>query len=235
MMLKVDKINTFYGEVQALWDISLNVKKGEVVCLIGSNGAGKTTTLKTIIGLLHPRSGTIEFLGKRIERWPPYKIVEAGMALVPEGRRLFPYMTVYENLVVGAYTKRAYEKFEDSLEFVYNLFPVLKKFRNRMARTLSGGERQMLAIARALMSRPQLLLMDEPSLGLAPKIVAQVFKVIEDLRNEGITILLVEQNARKALELADRGYVIETGHIVLSGKAEELLANDMVKKAYLGM
>ena len=234
-MLEVDKINTFYGEVQALWDISLNVKKGEVVCLIGSNGAGKTTTLKTIIGLLHPRSGTIEFLGKRIERWPPHKIVEAGMALVPEGRRLFPYMTVYENLVVGAYTKRAYEKFEDSLEFVYNLFPVLKKFRNRMARTLSGGERQMLAIARALMSRPQLLLMDEPSLGLAPKIVAQVFKVIEDLRNEGITILLVEQNARKALELADRGYVIETGHIVLSGKAEELLANDMVKKAYLGM
>jgi len=235
MMLEVDKINTFYGEVQALWDISLNVKKGEVVCLIGSNGAGKTTTLKTIIGLLHPRSGSIEFLGKRIERWPPHKIVEAGMALVPEGRRLFPYMTVYENLVVGAYTKRAYEKFEDSLEFVYNLFPVLKKFRNRMARTLSGGERQMLAIARALMSRPQLLLMDEPSLGLAPKIVAQVFKVIEDLRNEGITILLVEQNARKALELADRGYVIETGHLVLSGKAEELLANDMVKKAYLGM
>jgi len=234
-MLEVDKINTFYGEVQALWDVSLSVKKGEVVCLIGSNGAGKTTTLKTIIGLLHPRSGTIEFFGKRIERWPPHKIVEAGMALVPEGRRLFPYMTVYENLVVGAYTKRAYEKFEDSLEFVYNLFPVLKKFRNRMARTLSGGERQMLAIARALMSRPQLLLMDEPSLGLAPKIVAQVFKVIEDLRNEGITILLVEQNARKALELADRGYVIETGHIVLSGKAEELLANDMVKKAYLGM
>jgi len=234
-MLEVNKINVFYGEVQALWDVSLNVNKGEIVALIGSNGAGKTTTLKAIMGMLSIRSGKISFLGKSIENLPVHKRVEMGIAMVPEGRRLFQYMTVYENLRMGAYTREASEKFEETLEWVYGLFPVLKEFRNRIARTLSGGEQQMLAIARALMSRPKLLLMDEPSLGLAPAVVTKLFEKIKELRETGVTILLVEQNVRAALEISDRAYVMETGRIVLSGNAKELLRDERIKKAYLGI
>ena len=234
-MLEVNKINVFYGEVQALWDVSLNVNKGEIVALIGSNGAGKTTTLKAIMGMLSIRSGKISFLGKSIENLPVHKRVEMGITMVPEGRRLFQYMTVYENLRMGAYTREASEKFEETLEWVYGLFPVLKEFRNRIARTLSGGEQQMLAIARALMSRPKLLLMDEPSLGLAPAVVTKLFEKIKELRETGVTILLVEQNVRAALEISDRAYVMETGRIVLSGNAKELLRDERIKKAYLGI
>lgn len=234
-MLEVEKINSFYNEIQVLWDVSFNVKKGEIVAVIGSNGAGKTTTLKTIVGLLHPKPGRISFLGKRIEKWPTYKIIEAGIALVPEGRRLFPYMTVLENLELGAYIKRATEKFEETLEWIYQLFPVLKERRDQIANTLSGGEQQMLAVARALMSRPRLLLMDEPSLGLAPTIVVRIFKTIEELREEGVTILLVEQNVHKALEISDRAYVLETGHITLSGESNELIRDERIKEAYLGL
>jgi len=234
-MLEIDKINVFYGEVQALWDVSLRVNKGEIVALIGSNGAGKTTTLKAIMGLLPIRSGKISFLGKNIEKMPTHKRVEMGIAMVPEGRRLFSYMTVYENLKMGAYTQSASEKFEETLEWVYGLFPVLKEYRNRLANTLSGGEQQMLAIARALMSRPKLLLMDEPSLGLAPTVVTKLFEKIKELRETGVTILLVEQNVRMALEISDRAYVLETGRIVLSGNSKELLRDERIKKAYLGV
>jgi branched-chain amino acid transport system ATP-binding protein len=234
-MLEIDRINVFYGEVQALWDVSLKVNKGEIVALIGSNGAGKTTTLKAIMGLLPIRSGKISFLGKNIEKMPTHKRVEMGIAMVPEGRRLFSYMTVYENLKMGAYTRSASEKFEETLEWVYGLFPVLKEYRNRLANTLSGGEQQMLAIARALMSRPKLLLMDEPSLGLAPAVVTKLFEKIKELRETGVTILLVEQNVRMALEISDRAYVLETGHIVLSGNSKELLRDERIKKAYLGV
>ena len=234
-LLKVNKINVFYGDLQALWDVSFEVYEGEKVVIVGANGAGKTTTLKTISGLLRPRSGTIEFMGQRIDRLPAHKIVELGIAHVPEGRRLFPKMTVLENLEMGAYTKRAREKFEDTLEWVFSIFPVLKERKNQIAGTMSGGERQMLAIARGLMSRPKLLMLDEPSLGLAPKLVLKTFEVIQRISEEGVTILLVEQNVRHALELADRGYVLETGRITLSGTGEELLNNDYVKKAYLGM
>ena len=234
-MLKVDKINVFYGDLQALWDVSFEVNEGEKVVIVGANGAGKTTTLRTISGLLRPRSGSIEFLGKRIDKLPPHEIVELGIAHVPEGRRLFPRMTVLENLEVGAYTKRAREKFDDTLEWVFSIFPRLRERKKQIAGTMSGGERQMLAIARGLMSKPKLLMLDEPSLGLAPKLVVKTFEVIERINEEGVTILLVEQNVRHALELADRGYVLETGRITLSGTGEELLKNDYVKKAYLGM
>ncbi|RLE51214.1 MAG: ABC transporter ATP-binding protein [Candidatus Methanomethylicota archaeon] len=234
-MLVVDRINVFYGDLQALWDVSLKVEKGEILALVGSNGAGKTTTLNTISGILKPRSGKIEFMGKRIDGMPPHKIVELGIAQVPEGRQLFPEMTVLENLEMGAYTKRAREKFYDTLEWVYQLFPILKERKNQLAGTLSGGEQQMLAIARALMSRPQLLMLDEPSLGLAPKLVLLVFEMIHKINEEGVTILLVEQNVRHALSIAHRGYVIETGKIVLEGSGQELLENEYVKKAFLGM
>jgi len=234
-MLKVDKINVFYGDLQALWDVSFEVNEGEKVVIVGANGAGKTTTLRTISGLLRPRSGSIEFLGKRIDKLPPHEIVELGIAHVPEGRRLFPRMTVLENLEMGAYTKRAREKFDDTLEWVFSIFPRLRERKKQIAGTMSGGERQMLAIARGLMSKPKLLMLDEPSLGLAPKLVVKTFEVIERINEEGVTILLVEQNVRHALELADRGYVLETGRITLSGTGEELLKNDYVKKAYLGM
>jgi len=234
-MLEVDKINVFYGEVQALWDVSLRVDKNEIVALIGSNGAGKTTTLKAVMGLLPIRSGKIRFLERSIENIPTHKRVEMGITMVPEGRRLFPYMTVYENLRMGAYTRKASEKFKETLEWVYGLFPVLKEFRNRIASTLSGGEQQMLAIARALMSRPKLLLMDEPSLGLAPAVVTKLFEKIKELRETGVTILLVEQNVRAALEISDRAYVLETGRIVLSGDSKELLRDERIKKAYLGI
>jgi branched-chain amino acid transport system ATP-binding protein len=234
-MLEIDKINVFYGEIQALWDVSLRVNENEIVALIGSNGAGKTTTLKAITGLLPVRSGKIRFLGRSIENIPTHKRVEIGITMVPEGRRLFPYMTVYENLRMGAYLRRASEKFEDTLEWIYGLFPVLKEFRDRLANTLSGGEQQMLAIARALMSRPKILLMDEPSLGLAPTIVTKLYEKIKELRESGVTILLVEQNVRNALEISDRTYVLESGRIILSGNSKELLHDERIKKAYLGI
>ena len=234
-MLEVDKINVFYGDLQALWDVSFEVHEGEKVVIVGANGAGKTTTLRTISGLLRPKTGEIRFLGQRIDRLPPHKIVELGIAHVPEGRRIFPRMTVMENLEMGAYIKRAREKFDDTLEWVFSIFPRLKERKDQIAGTMSGGERQMLAIARGLMSRPKLLMLDEPSLGLAPKLVLKVFEVVQRISEEGVTILLVEQNVRHALELADRGYVLETGRITLSGRGEELLENEYVKKAYLGM
>lgn len=234
-MLAVNNVNVSYGSLQVLWDVSFRVEKGEIVAIVGSNGAGKTTTLKTISGLLHPTSGSISFLGKRIDKMPPHQIVELGISHIPEGRRLFPNMTVLDNLRVGAYTPMAWKKKEETMEWVFQIFPVLKERKHQLAGTLSGGEQQMLAIARGLMSRPKLLMLDEPSLGLAPRIVLLVFDVIKQINNEGITILLVEQNVRQALELANRGYVMENGRIILEGEGIELLNNKHVKKAYLGI
>lgn len=232
-MLTVDKINVFYGDLQAIRDVSFEVETGEKTVIVGSNGAGKTTTLKTVSSILHPRSGSIEFLGKRIDQLPPHKIIELGISHVPEGRGLFPRMTVTENLEMGAYTRR--ESKNKMLEQVFQLFPVLKERRNQLAGTMSGGERQMLAIARGLMSKPKLLMLDEPSLGLAPMLVLSIFDMIETINKEGVTILLVEQNVRHALEMADRGYVLETGRITMKGTGKELIDNEYVKKAYLGM
>jgi branched-chain amino acid transport system ATP-binding protein len=234
-LLKVDNIDVSYGELQVLWDVSFEVGEKELVAIVGSNGAGKTTLMKTISGLLRPTKGSITFLDNRIDKFPPHKIVDLGISLVPEGRQLFPEMTVQENLELGAYQKRAREKLKDSLEWVYQLFPILKERKSQLAGTLSGGEQQMLAIGRALMSRPKLLMLDEPSLGLMPIFVKTTFKAIEKLKEEAVTILLVEQNVRQALELADRGYVLETGRIVLSNTGKKLLSDEGVKKAYLGL
>ncbi len=235
MLLRVDKINVFYGDAQALWDVSFKVQKGEITSIVGANGAGKTTTLKTISGLLMPKSGEILLNGENITYMEPYKRVELGIAHVPEGRQLFPRLTVLENLKAAAYTKKARENFEDTLEEVFALFPILRERRNQLAGTLSGGEQQMLAIARGLVLRPTLLMMDEPSLGLAPKLVIQILNLVRKLREEGYTILLVEQNVYHALKLSDRAYVLETGRIVKSGTGEELLRDEDVKKAYLGL
>lgn len=234
-MLKVDKIDVFYGEIQVLWDVSFHVEDSKIISIIGSNGAGKTTTLKTITGLLRPKEGFIKFKEKNIEKLPTHKIVELGISLVPEGRRIFPYLTVYENLRVGAYVKRAEEKLMENIEWIYQLFPRLKERKDQLGGTLSGGERQMLAIARALMSNPILLMMDEPSQGLQPSIVNEIFEIIRKLNEEGITILLVEQNVKKSLELSDYTYVLEGGRIVLEGPSSQLINNDQVKKAYLGL
>jgi len=234
-MLEVRNISSFYGDLQALWDISFNVEKGEMVTILGPNGAGKTTTLRTVSGLLRPKKGSIEFLGRRIDKLPAYKIVELGIAHVPEGRRLFPKMTVLENIELGAYTQEARKKKDDTMEWIFTLFPILKERKKQLAGTLSGGEQQMLAIARALMSRPKLLMLDEPSLGLAPKLVIKVFEMIKKINEEGVTILLVEQNVKRALELAHRGYVLETGRIVLEGLSNELIKNEYIKKSFLGM
>ncbi|HDM92887.1 MAG TPA: ABC transporter ATP-binding protein [Candidatus Korarchaeota archaeon] len=232
-MLSVENLEAGYGDVQVLWGVSLRVEKGEIVALLGSNGAGKTTTLKTISGLLKPKSGKIAFDGVEITGKPPHEVVRLGISLVPEGRRLFPKMTVYENLRMGAYLVSG--DVSDRLETVYSLFPILKERRNQLAGTLSGGEQQMLAIARGLMSSPRLLMLDEPSLGLAPKIVQEVLRAVNQIRDEGVTVLLVEQNVQQALSIADRGYVIETGRIVLEGTGRELLENEHVKTAYLGL
>jgi len=234
-MLKISEINVFYGKVQVLWDVSFQVKEGEVVTLLGSNGAGKSSTVKTLQGLLHPKKGRIEFMGKRIENLPAYKIVEEGLALVPEGRDIFPKMTVEENLMLGAYVPRAREQREETRSWVLELFPKLAERRKQLAGTMSGGEQQMLSLARALMSKPRLLMLDEPSFGLAPVIVLQVFEIIRKLKKEGVTILLVEQNVHQALKIADRAYVLEKGKIILEGKGSELLENDYVKNAYLGV
>jgi len=234
-MLEVNRINVYYGDLQVLWDISLKVDEGEIVALCGSNGAGKSTLLKTISGLLSPRSGSIRFFGERIDGHQPYEIVRKGISLVPEGRRIFPYMTVVDNLKLGAHTQKDERGKEESLKLVYEIFPVLKERKNQLAGTLSGGEQQMLAIGRALMSHPKLLLLDEPSIGLAPIIRERIFEVIREVRKRGITILLAEQNVYQTLKLADRAYVLENGRVVLTGTGEEVLQNENVKKAYLGI
>jgi len=233
-MLKIDKIRTFYGKIEALKGITFYINRGEIVSLIGANGAGKTTTLLSISGITKPKEGLILFKNERIDKLTPDKIVLKGISQVPEGRRVFPFLTVKENLVLGAYLRKDKEGIKSDLEKNFKLFPILKERYNQDAGTLSGGEQQMLAIARALMSKPEVLLLDEPSLGLAPKIVELIFEIIMEINREGGTILLVEQNAKMALKISDRGYVIETGTIKLEGKSSELLHNDEVKKAYLG-
>lgn len=231
-MLKVNNINVFYGPIHAIHDVSFEVKKGEIVSLIGANGAGKSTILKTISGLIRPKTGSIVFGEKEITKIEPHHIVKAHMAHVPEGRRIFLGMTVLENLEMGAYTTKKLSK--KDLNSIFGYFPRLEERKNQIAGTLSGGEQQMLAIGRALMSRPELLMLDEPSMGLAPLLVEQIFSIIKELHKDGKTILLVEQNAQMALSIADRGYVLESGRIVLENTAEKLLQNDAVKKAYLG-
>ena len=232
-ILKVDDINVYYGSIHAIKGISFEVNEGEIVTLIGANGAGKSTTLNTISGLLHSRTGSVTFMGEALGKVPCHKIVSKGLALVPEGRRVFLQMTVQENLEMGAYTQSG-KGIDQDLEHVYELFPRLKERMKQVAGTLSGGEQQMLAMGRALMSHPRLLMLDEPSMGLAPILVGQIFAIIRELHQSGTTILLVEQNAAAALSVADRGYVLETGKIVTSGTGKELLASPAIKKAYLG-
>ena len=231
-VLQVENINVYYGSIHAVKDVSFRVEQGEVVTLIGANGAGKSTTLNTVAGLLHSRTGSVRFLDEELRHVPGHKLVGRGMALVPEGRRIFQHMTVQENLDMGGYC-RSGDKSAD-IEGVFERFPRLKERRRQVAGTLSGGEQQMLAMGRALMSHPRLLMLDEPSMGLAPLLVEQVFDIIRQLHADGTTILLVEQNARMALSIAHRGYVLETGNIVTTGTGKELLTNDSVRKAYLG-
>ena len=232
-ILKVEDINVYYGSIHAIKGVSFEVGEGEIVTLIGANGAGKSTTLNTISGLLHSRTGSVTFLGQDLGKIPPHKVVEKGLAMVPEGRRIFLQMTVQENLEMGAYTQDNAGIPKD-LEMVYGLFPRLKERYRQVAGTLSGGEQQMLAMGRALMSHPKLLMLDEPSMGLAPILVEQIFDIIGSLHKQGSTILLVEQNAQAALSIADRGYVLETGKIVTTGTGRELLESPAIKKAYLG-
>ena len=225
-MLEVRDLEVNYGSINAIKKISFDVNEGEVIALIGANGAGKTTTLHTITGLLKARSGSVMFEGKELLKTPPHKIVEMGMAHVPEGRRIFQQLTVYKNLTLGAFTRKDKGAIDETLKMVYSKFPRLEERKKQVAGTLSGGEQQMLAMGRALMSKPKIVLMDEPSMGLSPLFVAEVFKIIEEIRAGGTTVLLVEQNAKKALEIADRAYVLETGKIVLSGDAKELMNDD---------
>lgn len=233
-LLAVNDIHTYYGHIYALKGISLTVEKGEVVTLIGANGAGKTTTLKTISGLLKPRMGNILLEGEEISGLPPHTIVSKGIGQAPEGRQIFTRLTVMENLEMGAYSRKDKEGIQKDLEHVFKIFPRLAERRTQAGGTLSGGEQQMLAIGRALMTRPRVLLLDEPSMGLAPVLVDTIFDIIKTLNNEGVTILLVEQNAARALSVANRGYVLETGRIILQGNAKELAENEEVRKAYLG-
>lgn len=233
-MLSVKECHIHYGHIHAVKGISFEVNEGEIVTLIGANGAGKSTTLNTIAGLYHPSRGSIAFKGEDISKTPPAKIVRKGISLTPEGRRVFPGMTVYENLLLGSFSRKDRRAVQEEMELVYHHFPILKQRRHQAAGTLSGGEQQMLAIGRSLMSRPKILLLDEPSLGLAPLLVEQIFEIISDIHKEGTTVLIVEQKAYLALELAQRGYVIETGKIILSGSTKELLNNEHVKNAYLG-
>ena len=233
-MLEVKDLQVYYGVIQALKGISFEVNQGEVIALIGANGAGKTTTLQTLTGIIPSKAGSITFEGKDITKIPAHKIVEMGMAHVPEGRRVFADMTVYENLLMGAYTRKEKNEIAQSLANVYKRFPRLEERKNQRAGTLSGGEQQMLAMGRALMSKPRIILMDEPSMGLSPIFVNEIFNIIKEVSEGGTTVLLVEQNAKKALSIADRAYVLETGNITLSGKAEDLLNDESVQKAYLG-
>ncbi len=232
-ILKVEDINIYYGSIHAIKDISFHVEEGEIVTLIGANGAGKSTTLNAVAGLLKSHGGDIRFMGDSLMKLPAHKIVQKGLSLVPEGRRIFLQMSVQENLEIGAYTMDA-SGIEADLEMVYQLFPRLKERRRQIAGTLSGGEQQMLAMGRALMCHPRLIMLDEPSMGLAPILVEQIFDIIKDLHAQGSTILLVEQNARAALSIADRAYVLETGRIVMEGSGSELLRSDAIRKAYLG-
>ena len=234
IMLKIDNIHVYYGAIHALKGVSLEVKAGEIVTLIGANGAGKSTTLRTVSGLLAPKSGGISFLGENIAGMPAHEIVKHGISQVPEGRRIFAEMSVQENLEMGAFTRKDKAGVAQDFDIVYNRFPRLKERRKQQAGTLSGGEQQMLAMGRALMSRPKLLLLDEPSMGLAPLLIKEIFSIIEDINREGTTVLLVEQNANMALSIAHRAYVMETGRITLQGAAKELAASEDVRKAYLG-
>ena len=232
-MLALDDVNTYYGNIHALQGVSLTVEQGEIVTLIGANGAGKTTTLKTISGLLHPRQGTVAFEGENISKTAAHQLVRKGIGHAPEGRRIFGRMSVLENLMMGAFTRNQ-TRIQPDLDRVMGLFPRLRERTHQLGGTLSGGEQQMLAIARALMSEPRLLLLDEPSLGLSPILVQQIFAIIKEINGQGTTILLVEQNALQALTIANRGYVLQTGQVVLSGVASDLIKNEMVRKAYLG-
>jgi branched-chain amino acid transport system ATP-binding protein len=234
-VLAVNNIDTFYGKMQALWEVSLHIGEAELVALIGANGAGKTTLLNTISGLLRPASGTIEFLGKRIDGLRPYAIVELGVSHIPEGRKLFPDMSVYENLEMGAYSKRVWKDKQKILDKVYQLFPILKARQGQLASTLSGGEQQMVAIGRGLMSQPMLCIIDEPSSGLAPLMVDEIFGIIQELHDQGIAVFLIEQNVQQTLELADRAYVLENGRVVLAGESALLLQEELIRKAYLGL
>lgn len=233
-MLEVKDLQVFYGMIQAIKGVSFEVNEGEVIALIGANGAGKTTILHTITGLLSPKKGSVVFEGKEITKIPAHKIVSLGMAHVPEGRRVFAELSVYQNLKMGAYTRKDKTEIEETLETVYKRFPRLEERKNQVAGTLSGGEQQMLAMGRALMSHPRIILMDEPSMGLSPILVNEIFDIIQSVSSTGTTVLLVEQNAKKALSIANRAYVLETGKIVKSGDAAELMNDDSIKKAYLG-
>ncbi len=233
-LLEVKDLEVNYGVIRALKGINFHVNKGEIVTLIGANGAGKTTTMQSIIGLIPIRGGHVIYNGQDITKTPCHKLVKLGMSQVPEGRRIFQELTVYENLMMGAYSIKKNVTFKDDIEMVYKRFPRLKERKNQIASTLSGGEQQMLAMGRALMSHPDILLLDEPSMGLSPLLVTEIFDIIQQINKEGTTVLLVEQNAKKALSIADRAYVLETGSIVLEGDAKEMMNNDDIKKAYLG-
>lgn len=230
--LSIEGLNVAYGGIHAVKDVSLEIPKGKIITLIGSNGAGKSTILRTIAGIVKPKSGNISFKGTNISGMTPDKIVNMGITLVPEGRRIFPNLTVLENLKIGAYTRK--DNLSNDIEYVYSLFPRLKERHWQLAGTLSGGEQQMLAVGRAMMAKPELIMMDEPSLGLAPLVVKDIFSIIEKLNSEGITVLLIEQNANLALRVCDKAYVMETGNITMEGNGQELLANDKIKEAYLG-
>ena len=234
-MLSVKNVSTFYGKIQALWDVSFEVNEGEIVALVGANGAGKTTLLNTISGIVRPASGTVEFLGQRMDGKEPASIVEQGISQIPEGGRLFPDMTVQENLEMGAYLSHAWRRKEETMKQVYQIFPILREREKQIVRTLSGGEKQMAAIGRGIMSRPKLAIFDEPSYGLAPRLVLEMFRVIRLLREHDITVLIVEQNVKQSLEMATRACVLENGRIVSEGHSRELLQDDHIKKAYLGL
>ncbi|NLP17054.1 MAG: ABC transporter ATP-binding protein [Clostridiales bacterium] len=233
-MLEVRDLQVYYGVIQAIKGVSFNVDEGEIIALIGANGAGKTTILQTITGLISPKQGEVLYNGVDLKKLPAHKIVSMGLAHVPEGRRVFSQLTVYENLLMGAYTRKDKDEIEETLQHVFKRFPRLEERRGQLAGTLSGGEQQMLAMGRALMSKPKIILMDEPSMGLSPILVEEVFDIIKSINKSGTTVLLVEQNAKKALSIANRAYVLETGNIVLEGAAESLMNNESVKKAYLG-
>jgi branched-chain amino acid transport system ATP-binding protein len=234
-MLEVQSIDVFYGDLQILWDVSFEVNEGEIVALVGANGSGKSTTLKTISGLLRPASGSIMFQDQHLNLIPANKIIEHGIAHVPEGRRLFPEMSVRENLIMGSLSPAAKAKRNETMEWVFGLFPRLREREKQMAGTLSGGEQQMVAVGRGLMALPKLIMFDEPSLGLSPILVADIFRIIRRINKEGVTVLVTEQNTKQSLETSDRGYVLENGRVVLSGSGQELLDNEHVKQAYLGI
>ncbi len=234
-MLKVDRLEAYYGDLQVLWDVTFDVRPGEIVVLLGANGAGKSTTIKTVSSLLKPRSGTVEFEGVRLDKLPAHSVIDHGIAHVPEGRRLFPDMTVEENLLTGALRGKAKAQRKDTMERVYTLFPRLLERRKQASGTLSGGEQQMVAIGRGLMSLPKLIMFDEPSLGLAPILVYEIFRIVEMIRDEGVTVLLVEQNVKHTLGICDRAFILENGRITMSGTGDEFLNNDHVKEAYLGI